>query len=162
MKERYPIGGLAIALAAALAVRAGEPRSLPEKIAPPSRIPQEAADTVQPGGNPVATASIPREVRRAVVADAARRFEVAESAVVLSGAEQVTWSDGSLGCPQPGMFYTQVPVPGYRLTASTAQGNLLYHTDMRGQAVTCAQPALRKPDAVQPRTQPRGGPAPDR
>ena len=55
-------------------------------------------------GEPVTTAatSVPREVRRAVVADAARRFKVAESAVVLTQAEQVTWNDGSLGCPQPG------------------------------------------------------------
>lgn len=164
MKEIHRIGWLAIALGAALAAQAREPQRLPEKIAPPSRIPQDVAETVQPKGNPVAIASLPRDVRRAVVADAARRFEVEESAVVLSGAEQVTWSDGSLGCPQPGMFYTQALVPGYRLTASTVEGKLLYHADMRGQAVTCAQPASRRrePEGVQPRTQPRGGPAPDR
>ena len=30
-------------------------------------------------------------------------------------AEAVTWSDGSLGCPEPGMMYTQALVPGYRV-----------------------------------------------
>ena len=83
------------------------------------------------------TASMPRAVRRAVVADAARRFKVAESAVVLARAEQVTWSDGSLGCPEPGRMYTQMLVPGFRVTATTTAGQMLYHTDTRGNVVTC-------------------------
>jgi hypothetical protein len=82
-------------------------------------------------------ASVPREVRRAVVADAARRFKVAESAVVLSRAEQVTWNDGSLGCPQPGQMYTQMLVSGFRIWATTSAGKMEYHTDAHGAAVTC-------------------------
>jgi hypothetical protein len=148
-----------------LAARAGgDPHQLPEKIAPPSRIPDPASDPLQPRGVPVATAAMPREVRRAVVADAARRFEVAESAVVLSAAEQVSWSDGSLGCPEPGRMYTQALVPGYRVTATTPMGRMRYHTDSRGQVVTCAQPRPRasSPGAgVEPRTQPLR-PPPDR
>ena len=79
---------------------------------------------------------MPRDVRRAVVADAARRFKVPESAVVLTHAEQLTWSDGSLGCPEPGQFYTQMLVPGFRVVAKTSAGEL-YHTDARGNVKTC-------------------------
>jgi len=114
-------------------------------VAPPARVP----DTVQagriPAGDPVPVASLPRETRRAVAADAARRFKVAESAVVLTRAEQVTWSDGSLGCTEPGRMYTQALVPGYRLIAKTTAGELVYHTDQRGQVVTCAGDSRRPP-----------------
>ena len=147
----------------------GDPES--RGIAPPKRIPDPitAPLVAQPAGQVVNTATMPRAVRHAVVADAARRFQVAESAVVLARAEQVTWGDGSLGCPQPGMSYTQALVPGYRVTASTSAGQMLYHTDMRGNVVTCAQggkavghPSPQGGAGNQPRTQPPVKPAPDR
>jgi hypothetical protein len=82
-----------------------------------------------------------------VVADAARRFRVAESGVVLSHAEQVTWNDGSLGCPQPGQLYTQMLVDGYRIVAITNAGRMEYHTDAQGSVVvTCGgAPAAPRP-----------------
>ena len=145
------------------------------QIEPPKRIPDVlvpgvALDGAQPSGQPVNTATMPREVRRAVVADAARRFQVAESAVVLVNAELVTWGDGSLGCPQPGRSYTQMLVEGYRVTATTAAGRMLYHTDTRGNVVTCSLPVQqpRRPDdaargtGAEPRTQPPAKDAPDR
>ncbi len=33
-------------------------------------------------------------------------------------AEAVDWPDASLGCPQPGIVYTQVVTPGWRLAVS--------------------------------------------
>lgn len=106
-------------------------------IAPPTRIPP--AIEPAPAGAPVNTSEIPKAVRRAVVADAAKRFNVAESAVVLTSAEQLTWSDGSLGCPEPGRYYTQNLVPGYVIVAKTSAGELTYHTDTRGQARSCGK-----------------------
>jgi hypothetical protein len=107
-------------------------------VAPPQRIPAALLDAPAPEGTPVAPADIPKSVRRAVVADAAKRFNVAESAVVLTRAEQLTWSDGSLGCPEPGIYYTQNLVPGYLIVARTDAGELTYHTDAREQAKSCA------------------------
>ena len=55
-----------------------------------------------------------------------------------------TWPDGSLGCAEPGRLYTQELVPGYRLVAKASAGELVYHTDQRGQVASCpGQP--RKP-----------------
>ena len=107
-------------------------------MAPPTRIPRAIEESPQPAGTPVATADIPKSVRRAVVADAAKRFGVAESAVVLTRAEHVTWGDGSLGCPERGVSYTQNLVPGYVIVAKTDAGELTYHTDTREQARSCA------------------------
>jgi hypothetical protein len=107
-------------------------------VAPPTRIPNVETVTPLPQGTPVTTAAIPKTVRRAVVADAAQHFNVAESAVVLVRAEQVTWSDGSLGCAEPGRMYTQNLVPGYLVVAKSAVGELAYHTDIHGlQARSC-------------------------
>ncbi|HEX5162228.1 MAG TPA: hypothetical protein VFV88_10935 [Steroidobacteraceae bacterium] len=149
---------------AATAACAGDVRPKGAGVAPPTRIPDPEQAVLAPTGQQVTTASIPREVRRAVVADAARRFKVAESAVVLTRAEQVTWPDGSLGCPEPGRMYTQMLVEGFRVTAKTTGGELLYHTDSRGNVVNCASPKpgqrpiddarQRAPEGVEPRAGP--------
>jgi hypothetical protein len=36
-------------------------------------------------------------------------------APTVTSAVAVTWNDSSLGCPQPGMMYTQVITPGLRV-----------------------------------------------
>lgn len=145
---KWTLAALLITCQAALGV---EP-ARPTPIAPPARILHPVQIDAQPPGNPVATANMPRAVRRAVVADAARRFEVSESSVVLSDAQQVTWSDASLGCPQPGMAYAQALVPGYRVSAVTAAGRLIYHTDADGRIVACARPRPPDADGLKPRS----------
>jgi hypothetical protein len=135
-----------VSLAPLLAGAGGAPELA--GIAPPTRIPDPSVPAAEPAGADVTVASVPREVRRAVVTDAARRFKVAESAVVLAQAEQVTWSDGSLGCAQRGQMYTQMLVPGYRIVAITSAGRMVYHTDSHGFAVTCGGAAVS--DTIQP------------
>lgn len=130
------------------AAHADDPRPPPRTIAPPTRIPNPEDTTMLPAGKAVPTTVIPRGVRRAVVADAAKRFKVAESAVVLTRAEQLDWPDGSLGCPEPGRVYTRMLVPGFRVVAKTAEGELLYHTDTLGTARNCALVGVRPPTSA--------------
>ncbi|MGH9895659.1 MAG: hypothetical protein ACREA0_27480, partial [bacterium] len=54
----------------------------------------------------------------AAIADLAQRLGVAPSAIDVVSAEAVVWPDGALGCPQPGMVYTQVQVEGAQITLS--------------------------------------------
>jgi hypothetical protein len=115
----------------------------PTGVAPPTRIPNGLAPDKEPLGEPVAISKVPRSVRRAVVADAAKRFNVAHSAVVLSRAEKVTWTDAALGCPEHGQMYAQALVPGYRIEARAQAGLLVYHTDLDRRAVTCATMAMQ-------------------
>jgi hypothetical protein len=143
----------AAALSLCALAHAAEPVPASRQVAPPHRIPDVIpgvmVETLQPAGEPVNTASMPRAVRRAVVADAAKRFKVAESAVVLARAEQLTWSDASLGCPEPGMVYLQELVAGFRVDAITSAGALTYHTDARGNVVSCgarSSRVVRPPD----------------
>jgi hypothetical protein len=70
-------------------------------------------------------------------ADAARRTGLAPKALALLSAEAVTWSDGSLGCPQPGRVYTHALVPGYRVRLRGPNGEMDYHASTRGDPVLC-------------------------
>jgi len=132
---------LAGALAAALPACAVDQTG----VAPPMRIPDPIGATTAPAGVPVTSANLPREVRRAVVAAAAKHFKVDAHQVVLVRAEKVTWTDGALGCPEPGRQYAQTMVPGFRVVAKTASGERVYHTDSRAVAVSC-MPATVQPD----------------
>jgi len=115
---------------------AADKPATPRGVAPPTRIPDVVY--AQPAGEHVDIASVPRTVRRAVAADAARRFAVSENEVVLVSAERLTWNDGAMGCPEPGRMYTQMLVPGFRVTAKTSAGQMIYHTDSRDAVVDCA------------------------
>ena len=70
--------------------------------------------------------ALPGEIE-AAIADAAARFGVSEDEVAVAGALRVTWSDGSLGCPEPDTMYTQALVPGYLLTLEVAGERYAYH-----------------------------------
>jgi hypothetical protein len=74
----------------------------------------------------VALDALPEEVE-AAIADASERFGVPEAEVAVAGALRVVWSDGSLGCPEDGMMYTQALVPGYLLTLEIAGQRVAYH-----------------------------------
>jgi hypothetical protein len=74
---------------------------------------------------------------QAALADASRRTGLAIEALPVTSAEVVTWSDGSLGCPQPGMMYTQALVPGFRVRLRGPGGEMDYHASTRGALVLC-------------------------
>jgi hypothetical protein len=62
------------------------------------------------------------------VADLSARLSVDPGQISITAAERVVWPDGSLGCPQPGMAYTQVQVDGTYVELS-ANGVLYpYHS----------------------------------
>lgn len=167
MSKLLPVILASAVLIAACASAADKPGT-PRGVAPPNRVPDPVVPAIP--GERVDIASVPTAVRRAVVADAARRFTVSENSVVLINSESVTWNDGAMGCPEPGQMYTQMLVPGYRVTAKTTSGQMLYHTDSRGTVVTCARGHFQTgpkqlpadPDASEPRTQPPQPKAPDR
>lgn len=73
----------------------------------------------------------------AAIADAASRTGIAAASIKIVAAEAVTWPDGSLGCPQPGMAYTQALVPGYRIRLNADGRNLDYHAGERGVPAYC-------------------------
>ena len=95
-----------------------------------------ASSSVQPpqvpGGSPSGNIALPTSVIEPVVADVAKLAGVPADQVTVISAEAVTFPDGSLGCPQPGMVYTQALVDGYKIIAEA--GGKTY--DYRGTGST--------------------------
>jgi hypothetical protein len=86
------------------------------------------------------TAPIDRDLQsmvEVVLDDAARRSGVQRAQLKVINAERVTWSDGSLGCPQPGVAYTQALVPGYRIRIEGGGEVFNYHAGRRGPPILC-------------------------
>lgn len=98
---------------------------------------------------PAAPAS-PADVRSTVdaaVRDAGARLNLDPNAIEIVSARQVTWSDGSLGCPADGMQYTQALVPGYRVILRAGGQTLDYHAGANGHVALC--PPQRAVEPVQ-------------
>ncbi len=62
------------------------------------------------------------------VADLAGRLGVPSEQIAVVSAESIVWPDGSLGCPQPDMSYTQVQVDGSKIVLSVDGGTYSYHS----------------------------------
>ena len=57
--------------------------------------------------------------------------------VTIVRAERVTWSDGSLGCPEPGQMYTQALVPGFWLVLRVGDQEFDFRASERGELKLC-------------------------
>lgn len=60
--------------------------------------------------------------------DLALRLAIPAAQIELIEASQVVWPDASLGCPQPGMRYIQVPEDGARIVLLASGRKYEYHT----------------------------------
>ena len=78
-----------------------------------------------------------QSVTAAVLADASKRTGIEVTKLEVVESVTVTWPDGSLGCPEPGMNYTMALVPGYRIRIRADQQVLNYHASARGYWVFC-------------------------
>lgn len=115
---------------AAPTVAAGQP--LPT----PPNMPELVPATPEAESMPLNEQNRPMVER--VQQQAAQQAKVDASAVNVVSIEAVEWSDGSLGCPQPGVMYPQVITPGYRVVVEANGTQYEYHTDMNTSVVYCA------------------------
>jgi hypothetical protein len=65
------------------------------------------------------------------IADLASRLSRDPSSIDVVSAAIVVWPDAALGCPQPDMVYTQVPVDGSLIVLSANGVEYRYHTGGR-------------------------------
>jgi hypothetical protein len=76
----------------------------------------------------------------AAIADLATREGVDPAEVTVVESKDVTWSDGSLGCPQPGMSYIQAITEGH-LAVLEVNGQVFeYHGGTQGPLSLCENP----------------------
>ena len=103
--------------------------------AAPTTIEVEEPVTSTPGAN---TELVPTAVAARV--DLASRLEVAERDIEITSLALVNWRDGSIGCPEEGMSYTQALVPGALVTLVYAGNEYSYHQGGDGDVFLCENP----------------------
>lgn len=67
----------------------------------------------------------------------AQRLSIAIMEINLIKAEEVVWSNASLGCPQPGMVYAEVLTPGYLILLEANNKGYEYHADLQDAIMFC-------------------------
>jgi hypothetical protein len=77
--------------------------------------------------------------------DLAKRLDVTPESVVLSGAKQVTWRSGALGCPKPGMNYTEALVPGSMIYLQVDDVTHAYHAKFASKPFYCPRERVESP-----------------
>lgn len=107
---------------------------MPDQSPSPSRTPFETSSpgAIAPSGTPI---DVPQQAWDAIVADLAQRGASAEPELV--SAEAVTWNNGALGCPKPGMNYTQALVDGMRVVVTAGGETYDYRFGGEGSPVLC-------------------------
>ena len=77
--------------------------------------------------------------------DLAQRLGVAIESVVVSSTRPVTWRSGALGCPDPGMNYTQALVPGTVIYLKVDNTIHAYHARYGGEPFYCPRDRVEPP-----------------
>lgn len=72
--------------------------------------------------------------------DLAQRLSVQAEEIELQELKRVNWRDGSLGCPQPGMVYTQALVSGVCIRLRCGGKLYHYHSGGKGAPFFCPSP----------------------
>ena len=75
----------------------------------------------------------------------AQRLDVSPESVVVSGARQVTWRSGALGCPEAGMSYTEALVPGSVIYLQVDNMIHAYHAKFAGEPFYCPRERVEQP-----------------
>jgi len=108
------------------------------------------SDTIEPAGsveggsvqNAYLAEEYPSELTGLIdgmIADLADRLGIDKSAITIVATEEVTWSNASLGCPQPDMSYAQVETDGMRVILEANGDFYDYRSGGTENAFLCVQ-----------------------
>lgn len=80
------------------------------------------------------------------VTDLAGRLGISAGDIEVLSEKSVTWRDGSLGCPRPGMMYTQALVEGSLIVLRAGGRDFSYHSGSGRPPFYCENPVSPAPD----------------
>jgi len=81
--------------------------------------------------------------------DLANRLGIDADTVNIKVARQITWKSGALGCPKPGMNYTQALVPGVLIILEAGGKTYGYHAQENQEPFHCPSRQAVIPDSIQ-------------
>ena len=84
-----------------------------------------------------ATGEVPADLLEKIYADLVEQETLRREDIEVERSESVIWSDGSLGCPEPGVMYTQAQVPGYWIVLRSGGKQYDYRASEKGQFRRC-------------------------
>jgi hypothetical protein len=96
----------------------------------PQQVPTE------PPAAPI-TGETPDSVLNPILSDLAAQLGVDQSAITVIQSASVTWNNGSLGCPEPGMMYTEALVNGYHVILEVDGVQYDYRATETGYFLQC-------------------------
>ena len=131
MKPRIPL----LALLAVSIVACGRLGASPSD-SDPATAPSSSASPASSGTAVAGPEGVPGAAWAAILADLERRTGSAPEPEVVS-AEEVTWNDGSLGCPEAGQTYTQALVDGYHIVVELDGERYDYRVGSGSSAKLC-------------------------
>lgn len=82
----------------------------------------------------------------AAIADLTKRQGVKSEEITVVSNDEVTWRDGSLGCPEPGKMYSMALVDGVRIVLEAGGKSYSYHGGKTGSVKYCENPQEPAPD----------------
>ena len=138
MRIKVLVSALAL-LVAACAVPAESGEEVTTAPAPDTTTPTTVALEEPVSSTPSVDQLIPVAVAARV--DLASRLDVSENDIQITSLAAGTWRDGSLGCPEEGMSYTQALVNGTRVTLVYDGTVYSYHLGGDGDIFLCEEPA---------------------
>jgi hypothetical protein len=112
-------------------------QSSPDTTSPDVTVPD--VDRVPDSTIPPMTGEVPEEIMDEILADAGDRAEVDPAQFEVVRSQSIEWPDGSLGCPEPGQFYTQAIVPGYWVVLQMGEETYDYRVTDNGGFSLCEQ-----------------------
>lgn len=96
-----------------------------------TQTPSEGTPSASPG---------PEEGPAVAMSDLAKRLGIAAEDVTVVSAEEVTWSDASIGCPEPGKMYAQMLVAGSLIVLEADGKQYEYHAAAGKTPFYCEKP----------------------
>lgn len=146
-------------LVACVPVESDNASASPEPTLPPATEPDIAAPTpTGTAGTPEDAAPTPELERGevpqgffdAVLTDLMTNQGVQRESIHVIRSEAIIWNDGSIGCAEPGVMYTQALVNGYQVIFGSGDATFDYHLSDSGYFVLC--------EFSRPATNPQGTP----
>lgn len=133
---RIPLVLLAVTILASCGT---DPDAGSDATVPPSS-PSTSTTSTTEGTTTSTTSAVDGVPVDAAIALLAEQLGVPADEISVALAEQITWNDGALGCPEPGMSYTQALVPGYRILLEVGGDTYAVHGADGGDPFLCDEP----------------------
>ena len=137
--------------------RTDTPTPINQESRPMIRIPERVPTD---SGAPPVTGEAPAELLDALKSDMAALTGAATDEIVVIRDQATVWNDGSLGCPQPDMIYTQALVNGYWVVLKVGEVEYDYRAAESGYFFLCESGGFSP--ISPPSDGPDPGPPPDR